>query len=89
MSRRFFSVCMLAVAVLATLVGAPGASAAKSKGPVPVITKVTPMRISVGGTLTIKGRHSSRRPRATRSSSTATDAPRSSSLAARRAQSSC
>ncbi len=33
MSRRFFSVCMLAVAALATLVGAPGASAAKSKGP--------------------------------------------------------
>jgi IPT/TIG domain len=57
MSRRIFSVCMLAVAALATLVGAPGASAAKSKGPVPVITKVTPMRISVGGTLTIKGRH--------------------------------
>ncbi len=57
MSRRIFSVCMLAVAALATLAGASGASAAKSKGPVPVITKVTPMRISVGGTLTIKGRH--------------------------------
>ena len=57
MSRRVFSICMLAVAALATLVGAPGASAAKKKAPAPVVTKVTPMRISVGGTLTIKGRH--------------------------------
>ena len=57
MSRRVFSICMLAVAAMATLVGAPGASAAKKKAAAPVVTKVTPMRISVGGTLTIKGRH--------------------------------
>ena len=39
MSRRVFSICMLAVAALATLVGAPGASAAKKKAPAPVVTK--------------------------------------------------
>jgi hypothetical protein len=55
MLRRTLTVCLLALAAPAALIGASGASA---KGlTAPVITKVSPMRISVGGTLTIRGRH--------------------------------
>jgi phosphate-selective porin len=57
MSRRIFSVCMLATAALAALVAGPGTSAAKKKAPLPAITVVSPMRVGVGGTLTISGRN--------------------------------
>jgi hypothetical protein len=52
--RRLMILCLLALSALA--VCAPTALAAK-KGPKPQITRVTPMRISVGNTLTIRGRH--------------------------------
>jgi hypothetical protein len=55
--RRLVIVCLLALSAMATLVFAPGVSAAKKKGPVPVITAVSPMRVSVGKLLTIRGRH--------------------------------
>jgi hypothetical protein len=50
--RRLTILCLLALSALA--VGAPFASAAP-KGPKPSITRVTPMRISVGNLLTIRG----------------------------------
>jgi hypothetical protein len=52
--RRLMILCLLALSALA--VGAPTALAAK-KGPKPLITRVTPMRISVGNKLTIRGHH--------------------------------
>jgi hypothetical protein len=52
--RRLMILCLLALSALA--VCAPAALAAK-KGPKPQITRVTPMRISVGNLLTIRGRH--------------------------------
>jgi IPT/TIG domain len=54
--RRLTIICLLALSAVALLVAAPVASAAK-KGPKPQITRVTPMRISVGNLLTIRGRH--------------------------------
>jgi hypothetical protein len=54
--RRLITICLLALSAIALLVAAPVASAAK-KGPKPQITRVTPMRISVGNLLTIRGRH--------------------------------
>jgi IPT/TIG domain len=54
--RRLIIICLLALSAVATLAAAPGASASK-KGPKPQITRVTPMRISVGNLLTIRGRH--------------------------------
>ncbi|MEA2418671.1 MAG: hypothetical protein QOE60_877 [Thermoleophilaceae bacterium] len=54
--RRLITICLLALSAVALLVAAPVASAAK-KGPKPQITRVTPMRISVGNVLTIRGRH--------------------------------
>jgi hypothetical protein len=54
--RRLTTICLLALSAVALLVAAPVASAAK-KGPKPQITRVTPMRISVGNLLTIRGRH--------------------------------
>jgi hypothetical protein len=54
--RRLITICLLALSAVAMLATAPGASAAK-KGPKPQITRVTPMRISVGNLLTIRGRH--------------------------------
>jgi len=54
--RRLTIICLLALSAVALLVAAPVASAAK-KGPKPQITRVTPMRISVGNVLTIRGRH--------------------------------
>jgi hypothetical protein len=56
MRRRLTTVCLLALSAVALLVAAPGAVAAP-KGPTPKITKVSPMRVSVGATLTIRGRH--------------------------------
>jgi hypothetical protein len=63
MSRRTLITCLLALAAMAALAGAPGALAAKRSGPAPVITKVAPMRVSVGATLTISGRHFKSRAR--------------------------
>lgn len=50
--RRHLNICLLALSAV-TLVAAAPASAAK--GPKPTIKSVTPMRVSVGETLTIKG----------------------------------
>jgi hypothetical protein len=52
--RRIVTTCLTLVA--AALLVLPAAATAASKGPVPEITRVQPMRVSVGGTLTIKGR---------------------------------
>ena len=54
--RRLFIICLLALSATALLVSAPAASAAKAKKK-PAITRVTPMRISVGNVLTIRGRN--------------------------------
>jgi IPT/TIG domain len=54
--RRIYIICLLALSATALLVTAPAASAAKAKKK-PVITRVTPMRISVGNVLTIRGRN--------------------------------
>jgi hypothetical protein len=55
--RRLFTICLLALSAVAMLATAPVASAAKKSAPKPKITRVTPMRISVGNLLTIRGRH--------------------------------
>jgi IPT/TIG domain len=56
--RRLITICMLALSAVALVGLAPGvASAKKKKAVVPQITKVSPMRVSVGKTLTIRGRH--------------------------------
>jgi hypothetical protein len=49
--RRFLTICLLALA--AGLMAVPAALAATA--PVPSITRVTPMRVSVGNLLTIRG----------------------------------
>ncbi|MEA2364007.1 MAG: hypothetical protein QOD71_3152 [Thermoleophilaceae bacterium] len=61
--RRLTIVCLLALSAGALLATAPLASAAKSKVK-PQITRVTPMRISVGNLLTIRGRHFKSKARA-------------------------
>jgi hypothetical protein len=61
--RRLTIVCLLALSAVALLASAPGASAAKSKVK-PQITRVTPMRVSVGNMLTIRGRHFKAKARA-------------------------
>lgn len=53
--RRIVTTCLTLVAA-ALLVLPAAAVAAPKKGPAPQITRVKPMRISVGGTLTITGR---------------------------------
>jgi hypothetical protein len=55
--RRLFTICLLALSATALLVSPPAASAAKKKAAKPSITRVTPMRISVGARLTIIGRN--------------------------------
>jgi hypothetical protein len=55
--RRLFTICLLALSATALLVSAPAASAAKKAAKTPSITRVTPMRISVGNVLTIRGRN--------------------------------
>jgi hypothetical protein len=57
--RRLITISLLALSALALLATAPLAAGAKrgTKGPVPQITRVTPMRVSVGSLLTIRGRH--------------------------------
>src|SRR5215208_1033135 len=57
MSRRNLFGCLLALAALAAVVAAPGALAKKASKRTPAISKVSPMRVKVGGTLTIKGRN--------------------------------
>jgi hypothetical protein len=52
--RRLITICLLALSAVALLATAPVASAAKAK---PQITRVTPMRVSVGNLLTIRGKH--------------------------------
>jgi hypothetical protein len=54
--RRIVTTCLTLVAA-ALLVLPAAAVAAPKKGPAPQITRVQPMRISVGGILTIRGRH--------------------------------
>jgi IPT/TIG domain len=54
--RRLLSICLLVLSAAALVATAPAASAAKRKAvPEPEITRVTPMRISVGRVLTIRG----------------------------------
>jgi hypothetical protein len=55
--RRLFTICLLAMSAMALLVSAPAASAAKKSATTPSITRVTPMRISVGARLTIIGKN--------------------------------
>ena len=54
---RRIIITSLTLIAAALLVVPATAGAAKSKGPVPSITRVQPMRVSVGGTLTITGRN--------------------------------
>jgi IPT/TIG domain len=54
--RRLITICLLALSAAALWVALPGAALAKS-GPKPKITRVAPMRISVGRLLTIRGTH--------------------------------
>ena len=64
MGRRPIITLCLAAAALAALMLAPAAAPAKSRGAKakrPSITRVTPMRVSVGALLTIRGRNFSRR----------------------------
>lgn len=63
--RRYTALILALAAALATLVPAAPASAAKRKQVVkPTITRVTPMRITVGDTLTIRGKNFKARPKA-------------------------
>jgi hypothetical protein len=55
--RRLITICLLALSATALLVSAPAAVGAKKKASKPSITRVTPMRISVGNVLTIRGRN--------------------------------
>jgi hypothetical protein len=53
--RRLFTICLLALSATALLVSVPAAPAAKKQAAKPSITRVKPMRISVGARLTIIG----------------------------------
>ncbi len=55
--RRLITICLLALSAVALLASASAASAAAKKKAKPQITRVTPMRISVGNLLTIRGRN--------------------------------
>jgi hypothetical protein len=56
--RRLFTICLLALSATALLVSAPASSTAGSKKTSkPSITRVLPMRVGVGGTLTITGKN--------------------------------
>jgi hypothetical protein len=61
--RRLTAICLLALSAVALLGLMPGVSVAKKKGPVPKITRVSPMRVSIGHLLTIRGRHFKARKR--------------------------
>jgi hypothetical protein len=55
--RRLFIICLLALTAVAMVVSVPAAPAAKKKVAKPSITRVVPMRISVGARLTIYGKN--------------------------------
>jgi hypothetical protein len=55
--RRLFIICLLALSATALVVSVPAAPAAKKKASTPSITRVLPMRISVGARLTILGKN--------------------------------
>jgi hypothetical protein len=56
--RRLFTICLLVLSAAALLGSAPAtAAAATKKASKPSITRVMPMRVSVGNVLTIRGRH--------------------------------
>jgi hypothetical protein len=56
--RRLITICLLALSATALLVSAPTAAGAKKKAAKkPSITRVMPMRVSVGNVLTIRGRN--------------------------------
>jgi hypothetical protein len=55
--RRLILTCLLALSAVAVVAAVPGVATAKKSGPTPVITRVAPMRISVGHVLVIRGRH--------------------------------
>jgi hypothetical protein len=55
--RRLLIICLLALSAVALLATAPVASAAKKSKHGPQITRVTPMRVSVGKLLTVRGRN--------------------------------
>ena len=55
--RRLFIICLLALTAVAMVVSVPAAPAAKKKVAKPSITRVVPMRISVGARLTIHGKN--------------------------------
>jgi hypothetical protein len=55
--RRLFIICLLALSATALVVSVPAAPAAKKKAAKPSITRVMPMRISVGARLTILGKN--------------------------------
>jgi hypothetical protein len=55
--RRLFTICLLALSAMALLAAAPASAEKRKAGAsTPSITRVTPMRVSVGNVLTIKGR---------------------------------
>jgi hypothetical protein len=54
--RRTVSICLLALSAAALMAGAPAVQAATTKK-APQITRVQPMRVSVGGRLTITGKN--------------------------------
>jgi hypothetical protein len=55
--RRLILTCLLALSAVALVAAVPGVATAKKSGPTPVITRVAPMRISVGHVLVIRGKH--------------------------------
>jgi hypothetical protein len=55
--RRLFIICLLTLSAVAMVVSVPAAPAAKKKAAKPSITRVMPMRISVGARLTIIGKN--------------------------------
>jgi IPT/TIG domain len=55
--RRIVITCLTLVAAALLVLPAAAGAATKKKGPTPLITRVQPMRISVGGRLTITGKH--------------------------------
>jgi hypothetical protein len=61
--RRLFIICLLALSATALIVSAPAAPAAGKKASKPSITRVMPMRISVGARLTILGKNFKAEPK--------------------------
>jgi IPT/TIG domain len=55
--RRIVIICLTLVAAALLVLPAAAVAATKKKAPSPQITRVQPMRISVGGRLTITGKH--------------------------------